>query len=175
MKSFRFRLQRVLDWQRQQCDAALAELNECTQAVQQSRSRLARHTAECLKAQRQVIHSGVPTPADLSALAYYRVRAAKLELQFQAAIATAEERLARQQQEMIRLRRRFRLLEKLRDRDAEAYELAASREMENQASDTFLAKWKVPEVSDGDTSARYQTPGAWSAPRKPVPPPPSGV
>lgn len=145
MAVFRFRLQRVLEWQLQQCELGQARLSRCYSAVERSRLQLARHSAECLKVQRQVIHAGLPTAADLSALAYFRIRAAKLELQFQAELASAEQRLEQERQVMIELQRRFRLLEKLRSRKFEEYRDEAARELENQASDTYLAKWKTSD------------------------------
>lgn len=157
MAVFRFRLQRVLEWQRQQCELAQARVSTCYSVVERSRLQLARHIAECLKVQRQVIHAGVPTAADLSALGYFRIRAAKLELQFQAGVASAEQRLEQERQVMIELQRRFRLLEKLRDRKFEEYRYDTARELENQASDTYLAKWKASDNAFSGRAGRGES------------------
>ena len=55
--------------------------------------------------------------------------------------AAREQDLARQRQTMLEARRRYRLLERLRDRRWEEWRAAASRELENFASESYLAQW----------------------------------
>ena len=141
MSAFRFRLQRVLDYQQQQCDLAQARVSTCVGALERSRMELENHSSACVAVRREVAHSQLPTAAELSSLAYFRIRAAKLELHYRAAIATAEQRLEQERLVLVELQRRARLLEKLRDRKFEEHRYQEDREAENQASDTYLATW----------------------------------
>jgi len=141
MPAFRFRLQRVLDYQQQQCDLAQARVSACYGALERSRADLENHSSACVAVRREVAYSQVPTAAELSALAYFRVRAAKLELHYRTAIAAAEQRLQQERLALMELQRRARLLEKLRDRKFEEHRYNQDREAENQASDIYLATW----------------------------------
>jgi flagellar export protein FliJ len=141
MSAFRFRLQRVLDYQQQQCDLAQARVSACHGTLERSRLELASHSSACVAVRREVIHSDFPTAAQLSALAYFCIRAAKLELHYRTAIASAEQRLEQERLALVELQRRARLLEKLRDRKFEEHRYQEDLEAENQASDTYLATW----------------------------------
>ena len=56
MSAFRFRLQRVLDYQHQQCDLAQARVSACRRALERSQLELANHLSACVAVRREVIH-----------------------------------------------------------------------------------------------------------------------
>ncbi|MEO8659301.1 MAG: hypothetical protein ABI693_12575 [Bryobacteraceae bacterium] len=116
-------------------------MSACYGALLRSQQELETHSAACVAVRREVIHSDLPTASELSALAYFRIRAAKLELHYRTQIASAEQRLEQERRALVELQRRARLLEKLRDRKFEEHRYEEEREAENQASDIYLATW----------------------------------
>jgi hypothetical protein len=79
------------------------------------------------------------------ALDSYR-RWVKLQLESYAGqIAQAEALIATQRERVALAQRNFKLLEKLKDRARRKWRKEADAELENLASEAFLAKWRVDE------------------------------
>jgi hypothetical protein len=78
---------------------------------------------------------------DLSALAGYRryVQAHGRKLETQR--AEAQKQLEAQQNAMLEARRRCRLLERLKERRLSEWQFACDRELDQLASESFLALW----------------------------------
>ena len=59
-----------------------------------------------------------------------------------AKLANWQERASKQQREMLEARRRVRLIEKLKDKQFQAWKSEADREQENLSAELYLARWK---------------------------------
>jgi flagellar protein FliJ len=141
VKSFRFPLDKALEWRRAQLEveearfkrevATLAELDRRRDALRDS-ARLA---------EARVREWESVTGSDLTALAEFRlhVRAREQEMALQR--ADQLKRIAASQASMLEARRRCRLLERLRERRLEEWRGAESRELEELASESYLANW----------------------------------
>ncbi len=141
MNSFRFPLQKVLDWRRTQLELEEANFRKQMAAV----AELDRQAAEIEAAGRRteaLVRTWNPVAGtDLEALDRYRQYVKTRELEMQVPRQDARRRLAAQQQVMLEARRRLRLLEKLKDRRRAEWQAAFDKELEEMAAESFLARW----------------------------------
>jgi flagellar biosynthesis chaperone FliJ len=144
MQRFQFRLDRVLEWRRKQCQMEEKRLADCLALVRAAKRKVAQLQAERAAVERELLERSAIPAADFLNLGRYRVRADKEETE------AAEERrqrllsAAEQRARVQRTRQRVRLLEKMRDRRLEEHTAAAGRELENLAAEAYLARWIPP-------------------------------
>ncbi len=139
MKRFSFRLDKALDWRRQQLEleesrykrqaAALTDL-DCTRAELE---------ASAIRAEVQVRAWTPLAGRDLGALARFRDYVSHAERTLAARRADCERRLQEQEKVMLEARRRCRLLERLRERRWEQWRADCDRELEQFVAECFLA------------------------------------
>jgi flagellar protein FliJ len=145
MKSFRFPLQRVLEWRQAQLELEESNYRRQMEIV----AGLERHVAELeaseVAAERLVRAWNPVNGAELEALGSFRKHVKAQEREMQVPCAEARKRLAAQQQLMLEARRRVRLLEKLKERRLAEWRAAADKELEETASESFLARWNRGE------------------------------
>jgi hypothetical protein len=138
---FQFPLQKVLDWRRTQLEIEEGKFRqrvEAVAAVDRARAELeagAVHT-ECEVRRWDPVDGG-----DLRALGEYRAGVRASEARLTAERAERARALAAQQAAMLEARRRFRLLERLRERRVAEWKSACDRELDEIASESFLAQW----------------------------------
>ena len=141
MTSFRFPLQKVLEWRRTQL-----ELEEIQYRLQVSAlAELDRQRAELEEsaktAERQVREWDPLAGGDLGALGGFRLHVQQREREMLVPRAECSKQLARQQGLMLEARRRLRLLERLKERRLSEWRSARDKELEGLASESYLAKW----------------------------------
>jgi hypothetical protein len=78
---------------------------------------------------------------DLAALGSYRAAVRRREKEIDSRRAESRERLASERTGLMEARRRFRLLERLKDRRSAEWEAARDRETEALAAESYLARW----------------------------------
>jgi hypothetical protein len=151
MKSFRFLLERALDWRRMQFEMEeaaykreLASLNELDRAETALTSEAALVEARIREAQDV---SG----KDLIAFGSYRLGLTARKEDLKVKRAEASRRAEERQISMVAARRRFRLLEKLKDRRLEEWTQSESRELEDLAADSYLARYCRDRARPGTT------------------------
>jgi flagellar export protein FliJ len=145
MHAFRFRLQRVLEWQRTQCGLAenrlkqlYGELGRAEAAVEQLRAQRTAADIEVLSAKNISL-------VELAALAAYRAHTRKTELVLVQKRTECETRLSAQRQVCTEEQRQRKLLEKLYERRRSAFDREVDREMEGLAGELFLARWATKD------------------------------
>ena len=153
MRSFRFRLDRVLEWYRNQFDLEQARLAMTMTALHNAQQDVARFHAECLAVERDVIGRSEIQARDFPALGLFRLRAKQTELELNQELHKRESAVRDQMQRTQDAQRRLRLLEKLRDRRQAEYRYLEEKELEDLAAEAFLAKWDRPSGLAG-TSRR---------------------
>jgi hypothetical protein len=141
MNGFRFSLQNVLDWRRCELELEEAKLRRQAAAIAELDRARAELESEGIAAELSVRERNPVAGSELVALAGFRMGVRLKEQRIAAQRAAREQDLARQRQTMLEARRRYRLLERLRDRRWEEWRAAASRELENFASESYLAQW----------------------------------
>jgi flagellar export protein FliJ len=141
MTNFHFSLQKALDLRRlqlelqeakfQQQAAVLVELDRVREAMQASRSIAEDH----------VRAGGSAQGYDLAALGAFRSHVQSKEKDLAQRRVEGEKKLEECRNAMLEARRRCRLLEKLKERRKADWTIALNRELEELASESYLAQW----------------------------------
>lgn len=139
MTQFHFRLARVLEWYRKQCQIEEERLRLCTERATQARTALERHQKSVLARQMEVLQSPQPQVRELAALVPFRNRAKQHEVQLRQKYQRCEQEADQQRAVALAAQRRLRLVEKLRDRRLSEHQYEADRELEELASEAHLA------------------------------------
>jgi hypothetical protein len=141
MTAYRFRLQKVLEWRRTELELEEARYRQQAAVVSEIDRARAELAARLIHTEAAVRSWNPVTERDLAALGEFRlhVRARDAELARRRAASVQE--LASRQAAMLEARRRYRLLERLKERGLEAWTAERDRELEQLASEAFLARW----------------------------------
>ena len=141
MQTFRFRLEKVLEWYTHQYEEEERRLTVCLAALADARQAIASLQAERLSIESDVISRPAIPARDFVALGLYRLGARKRELELNGVRDRCEAEAQAQRVKLQAAQRRVRLLEKLRERRVAEYAYAERRELEELAADAFFAKW----------------------------------
>jgi len=142
MKSFQFRLERVLALRRTQLELEDARFRQCVAAVAAVDRARAELDATAVAADLDVRGAVSIAGADLAALDEFHrhVRSQEQVLAERRAERTRE--LAAQEAAMLEARRRCRLLERLRERRLAEWKEENDRELEQVATESYLSRWR---------------------------------
>jgi hypothetical protein len=141
MKSFRFSLDRVLDWRRTQLELEENRFRQRAAALAAIDRARAEVEAAAVAADLEVRRWSLVAGADLSALDEFRKHARSQQELLAARRAACARELSAQQAAMLEARRRCRLLERLKDRRWSEWKSAGDRETEEVAAESWLAQW----------------------------------
>jgi hypothetical protein len=146
MQGFKFRMQRVLQWQVKMCHLEEEGTRLCRLAVTEGEERIAQLRAEALAAEQDVLGHQAIAASDLIALARYRAQVAgrgrDLEARRQAVLAALEEQLRKLEV----ARRQLQRIETFRDRSLLEHNLTLNRELEALALECHLSRWVTARV-----------------------------
>jgi uncharacterized protein with NAD-binding domain and iron-sulfur cluster len=141
MRAFRFRLQRIMEFRH----TRLAEEERKLKLLQMELNAVAAQIEDVRRARRQsasVLTSGEALRGeDLRALAGFQARLRRSEMVLQQNHAVCVRKLRLQEEAFKASRRDFRLLEELRKRRFAEWLQATNRELDQLASDLYLARW----------------------------------
>ena len=140
MNAFRFPLQRVLDWRRNELDLAELKFQRLTAEVAAVGQAVAELETAGIRAEILVRDWSPVCGRDLAALGSFRLHLRKKNAELAARLVECEGRLAAGRSEMLEARRRFRLLDRLQQRRFEAWRLARDKELEELAAESYLAR-----------------------------------
>lgn len=140
MKRFEFRLNRVLEFRRQQADAERNRLQVLFNQLRGIEDERARLIDQLVKSRDEAIGSGTLSGALLAALSQFtrhvESRTAQLDKDHRGvSVQTGEQR-----QKVVVADRRVTLLEKLKGRQQAAWLVEEEKELEALAADSFMAK-----------------------------------
>ena len=141
MNSFRFPLESVLDWRRNELELAELAFERLAAALASVDRALAELETSGIRAEILVRDWSPVCGSDLAALGDFRLHVQKQSGQLAAQRAECSERLEAGRAAMLEARRRFRLLERLKERRFEAWRLARDKELQDLASESYLARW----------------------------------
>ena len=141
MQPFRFRLERVFEWQQTVCHLEEEKTRLCRFAIAETEERIAQLKADSLATEHELLSRPAIAAADLRALAEFRLKVTQRGRALAAEKQTRAQALATQTQTLLAERHRLRLIEKLRERALDEYTLAANRELEPLALECHLSKW----------------------------------
>jgi flagellar biosynthesis chaperone FliJ len=141
MQTFRFRLERVLEWYTRQFELEEQRFNACMAALIGARDAIAALAAEQLAIENDLVSRRSIEAREFAALGLYRLGVKRREIELQAARARCETQLQMQRARLQVADRKVRLLEKLRARRMSEHVYAEARELEELAADAYFAKW----------------------------------
>jgi hypothetical protein len=141
MNSFRFPLQKVLDWRHTQLELEEARFKQQLAALAALDRERAGWEAAGIKAEIQVRDWTPLAGRDLTALGNFRLNVKQRESEIDTRRLECRKSLEAQQGAMMEARRRCRLLERLQNRKRAEWQSARDHELEQLASESFLAKW----------------------------------
>jgi hypothetical protein len=141
MKTFRFPLQRVLEWRALQLrveEEKLAGLQQQLASLVELREKLAvaRNRSES-----HLFASGAAAGSDLQSWALYQARLAKQQDLLKTRLAQCETLTLEQRQRLLKARTDHRVLERLKERRWRQWVYLNDRELEGAAAEVYLAKW----------------------------------
>jgi flagellar FliJ protein len=141
MKTFRFPLQRVLEWRALQLrveEEKLAGLQQHLVSLLQLREKLASARD---RSEAHLFASGAAAGSDLQSWALYQARLAKQQELLKTQLAQCEKLVLEQRQRLMKARTDHRVLEKLKERRWKQWVYLNDREVEDTAAEVYLAKW----------------------------------
>ena len=146
MRAFRFRLEKVLDWYGRQLQMEERRFGMCLAALADADRAIAHLQAERIAVERDLIARTSIPAREFVALGLYRLRAKAQEMELNSQRDQREAEVRAQRLRVQEAQRRVRLVEKLRERRLTEYAYAATRELDNLATDAYFAKWaNLPE------------------------------
>ncbi len=140
MKAFKFPLEKVLGWRHLQMRAEeekLALLQRYLENLNQRSSALA---AAEMNSRFGLLKMASLQGSDLHALAPFQARVKRERDALSAETTQCEKRIVMQRVRLLKARKDFRVLEKLRERRLEAWRYESNRELENAAAEAHIAK-----------------------------------
>ena len=141
MPPFRFRLQRVLQWQERICRLEEEKLRQFAAEVAETEAKLARLAAERVSIEQEFAGHASLSPRDLQALAHYRRRAVNERLALEQERDARLAAVAGQREKLFAERRKVQVIEKLRDHALQEHTRAADRETETVSQESYLSTW----------------------------------
>lgn len=140
MTTFRFPLERVLEWRKLQMRAEEEKL-----AALQHRLGLINQRINVLSAAEMKSESGLrklPTVsgAELHTVAAFQTRVKKHRAALDLELKQCQKLVEAQRARLLQARKNYRVLEKLKERRHEAWSYEMNRELENAAADSHISK-----------------------------------
>lgn len=139
MKAFRFSLEKALHWRRVQLEMEEKQFQRQAAGLAEMDRVRAELEAAAIRAEVQVRNRKPLAGLDLAALAGFRQYVHNEEQALAARRAECQDQLNQQQRIMMEARRRYRLLERLKERRLAAWRAAADRELDQLAAESHLA------------------------------------
>jgi flagellar export protein FliJ len=141
MKSFRFPLQRVLDWRGIQLRTEEEKLAGLQHKLASLIHREKALTAAQLRSESAVLASPLIEGSDLRALAGFRVRIKTERATLQASRKQCQAQIAEQRERLLKARKDCRVLEQLKEKRHKAWSYLGEREIEDTAAESYISNW----------------------------------
>ena len=142
MSTFRFRLEKVQEWQRLQRELLESRIKQLLRSLQHTDSAIAQLKAARVVADEELLTSETIGGQFLSALSAYRARLRNQQRNLLQTRQQYEKQLEEQRGLWADKERRCRLMDKLESRQRAGFQYQADRELENFASEAYLGRWQ---------------------------------
>ena len=152
MKTFRFPLQRVVEWRALQLrveEEKLAGLQQQLTSLLQLREKLA---SARNRSESHLFASGAASGSDLQSWALYQARLAKQQELLKTQLQRCEALVLEQHQRLLKARTDHRVLERLKERRWRQWVYLNDREVEDTANEVYLAKWTREEAENNSAA-----------------------
>lgn len=141
MKRFLFPLDRVLDWRAEQLRLEEMRLETLYAELRALVAKQQEVEAEKMSSERELLALTVVDGQQLEALDRFRRHSAAAAERLKIQQSECAKRIEAQRRRVLEVQRQFRLLERLREKKRSQWQFDFNKELEDQASETFLAKW----------------------------------
>jgi flagellar export protein FliJ len=145
VKSFQFPLQRVFDWRALQMRTEEEKLGALQHRLATLVHRENALMAAELKSSQGLIKLPSISGAELQALAAFQIRMKTERASLKAGRLQCEKLVAEQRTRLLKARRDYRVLEKLRTKRWKEWQYINDREVEEIAAESYMAKWARDE------------------------------
>lgn len=141
MKKFAFTLDRALAWRQTQTRLEEATLARLHAELRTLDLRCAALDNSVQDARAKLLAAPSATPAEIGALEHFRSSASAQTRYLLQSRRSLEDQVVRQNQAVLERRREAQLLEQLRERRRQSWQTASAREIDQQAEESFLARF----------------------------------
>jgi flagellar export protein FliJ len=141
MTTFRFSLQKVLDWRKTELELAEMRFKQAMTALAELDRARAEWEAEGIKAELQVREWSPLEGRYLAALGNFRSHVKRREKEIALRRVECQRDVETRRKAMLEARRRCRLLERLKERRHAEWQAGFDRELEETAAEAYLARW----------------------------------
>lgn len=142
MKSFRFRLERVLSWRGTQLALAEAKAEQLKGGLLAAGQAKIQVVARQAAAQTTALSVPAISGADLVALESARIWTAREEKRLAAQMVEMQRSIEEQNRRVAEARRGVKLVERLKERKLEAWQVEADRELDELSAESAIAQWR---------------------------------
>jgi flagellar export protein FliJ len=142
MRPFRFRLEKALEWRRLQLRQQEARFQQQAAALEALDRRCKELETASRHAEAGVREWDSLSGADLAALDGYRTGVQRLQRRLADQRREGSRELASRQQALLEAQRRVRVLERIKEQRLREWKASGDRELQELASESFLARWK---------------------------------
>jgi hypothetical protein len=139
VQAFRFRLQRVLEWQQKVSQAEEEKLRLRLLELANCQEKLAKLAARSVAMEHEFLEQRAMVPRDLKAFAEFRRSTVKERRELLREQEKREALLAEQRQKLLSERRKLQVFEKLRQRAWSEHTAEAERELEALGLESYLS------------------------------------
>ncbi len=146
MNTFRFPLQKVLDWRKTELELEELRFKQATAALADLDRARAEWEAEGVKAELQVREWSPLEGRYLAALGNFRSYVKRREKEIARRRVECQKDMEARRKAMLEARRRCRLLERLKDRRLAEWQAGFDRELGATAAEAYLARFAGREV-----------------------------
>ena len=140
MKRFDFPLEKVREWRRGQAELEEMKLQRLFGELREIEEGRRRVEDELAEASRQIRGQAVPNAVDLVNLDSFRLFTASRVLQIAAVQQQCQVQVDQQRQQLVEARRRYELLDRLKQKALADWRAQRDKEEEELAAELFLAK-----------------------------------
>lgn len=141
MKAFHFSLERVLNWRELQARTAETKLANLRRQRDELKRQADQLRLDRERAEHDLIAGELALGSSLAAFASFLVGVEHLAKKLAQKSAECDRQIAIQLKEVLRCRKDYRILEKLKQRRREQWQYAYDREAELAATSSYLAQW----------------------------------
>jgi hypothetical protein len=141
MKRFRFSMERVRHYRKLQLDFEQARMDQLQARLQSLAHMEAELERQKRQAQLAIVQTGMVDGSELRDLSGLQDYTSHMRQRFSLERVRIQSEITAQSELLIEARRRFEILERLKDKSRKRWQVDYNREEEQLATESFLAKW----------------------------------
>jgi flagellar export protein FliJ len=150
VKTFKFPLQRVLDWRAIQMRTEEEKLAGLQHKLAMTIARDKALTDSELQTETDLAKSPTLNGMDLQRFAAFQLRVRSERASLQVSRIQCDAQIVEQLKRLLKARKEVRVLEKLREKRFESWTYLNDREVESIAAEAYISRWARSELEGGE-------------------------